>query len=291
MANIMTKRGNQDNVITYEHICDTTADMANIEPQYKTLGSVCIVIKGESGGLEVYMMGSNKEWVPITEIAGGSSGIALPTVTAQDEGKVLTVVSGAWNKAEASGGGSLVVHINTSGETPTLDKKAGEIFSAYMAGQNVVLVVTRGNQTFCSNLTSARSSSETGNYNFEFTDSDGKTDFSCTGMNDYPTFDGGIPNKMNVSFSLVGSDVVGDVKAEEIYNAYVNCVPVNFYIPEEGQNIIRRVVVADSEEDGSYFFFVLSDTSAYTLFEFEASDGDSYPVLVQETVQETVPEA
>ena len=73
MANIMTKRGNQDNVITYEHICDTTADMANIENKYKTLGSVCIVIKGESGGLEVYMMGSNKEWVSITEIAGGSS--------------------------------------------------------------------------------------------------------------------------------------------------------------------------------------------------------------------------
>ena len=72
----MTKRGNQDNVITYEHICDTTADMANIENKYKTLGSVCIVIKGESGGLEVYMMGSNKEWVSITEIAGGSSSAA-----------------------------------------------------------------------------------------------------------------------------------------------------------------------------------------------------------------------
>lgn len=72
MANIMTKRGNQDNVITYEHICDTTADMANIESQYKTLGSVCIVIKGESGGLEVYMMGSDKQWVSITEVVSGS---------------------------------------------------------------------------------------------------------------------------------------------------------------------------------------------------------------------------
>jgi len=60
MANIMTKRGTQDNVITYEHICDTSADMANIESRYKTLGSVCIVIQGDSGGMEVYMMGSNK---------------------------------------------------------------------------------------------------------------------------------------------------------------------------------------------------------------------------------------
>lgn len=74
MANIMTKRGNQDNVITYEHICDTSADMANIEPQYKTLGSVCIVIQGASGGLEVYITGSNKEWVPITEVVSGGNG-------------------------------------------------------------------------------------------------------------------------------------------------------------------------------------------------------------------------
>jgi len=60
MANIMTKRGTQDNVITYEHICDTSADMANIESRYKTLGSVCIVIQGDSGGMEVYMADSNK---------------------------------------------------------------------------------------------------------------------------------------------------------------------------------------------------------------------------------------
>lgn len=62
MANIMTKRGSQDNIITYEHCCDTIADMANIDPKYITLGSVCIVIKGENNGLDVYIAGSNKEW-------------------------------------------------------------------------------------------------------------------------------------------------------------------------------------------------------------------------------------
>lgn len=60
--NIMTKRGNQDNVITYEHYCDTTADMDNINPEYITLGSVCVVIKGENNDLEIYLADSNKNW-------------------------------------------------------------------------------------------------------------------------------------------------------------------------------------------------------------------------------------
>ena len=64
MANIMTKRGQTDNVITYEHICDTTADLANIDSKFITLGSVAIVLKG-SAGLEVYMATSNKEWVSL----------------------------------------------------------------------------------------------------------------------------------------------------------------------------------------------------------------------------------
>ncbi len=70
MANIMTKRGNLDNVVTYEHYCDTTADLDNIDPHYITLGSVAVVLKGDSGGLEVYMATSDKEWIKL----GGASG-------------------------------------------------------------------------------------------------------------------------------------------------------------------------------------------------------------------------
>lgn len=62
MAQIITKRGNQDNVVTYEFVCDTTADLNAIEPEYVTLGSVAIVIQGDSG-FEVYMANSEKEWV------------------------------------------------------------------------------------------------------------------------------------------------------------------------------------------------------------------------------------
>lgn len=59
-----TQRGQQDNVITYEHICDTQADMQNIDPRYITLGSIAIILKGEVG-LEMYMATSAKEWVKI----------------------------------------------------------------------------------------------------------------------------------------------------------------------------------------------------------------------------------
>jgi hypothetical protein len=65
----MSKRGQADNINTYEHICDTTADLANIDPKYVTLGSVAIVLKG-SAGLEVYMATSDKEWVNL--VGGGA---------------------------------------------------------------------------------------------------------------------------------------------------------------------------------------------------------------------------
>lgn len=65
MANIMTKRGTQDNVVTYEHICDEAADLNNIDSSYKTLGSIAIVLHGTNDALEVYMSDSAGEWVQI----------------------------------------------------------------------------------------------------------------------------------------------------------------------------------------------------------------------------------
>lgn len=61
---IMSKRGQADNVITYEHICDTTADLENIDPKYITLGSIALVLKG-AAGIEVYMATSDKEWIEL----------------------------------------------------------------------------------------------------------------------------------------------------------------------------------------------------------------------------------
>ena len=61
---ITSKRGAQDNIVTYEHICDTTEDLQKIDPQYITLDSVAIVLQGEAG-LEVYMATSSKEWIAL----------------------------------------------------------------------------------------------------------------------------------------------------------------------------------------------------------------------------------
>lgn len=61
MAVKMTKRGSMDNEVTYEHFCDTIEDMQDIDPHYITLGSICIVVQS-SGGLDIYIADSNKEW-------------------------------------------------------------------------------------------------------------------------------------------------------------------------------------------------------------------------------------
>lgn len=69
-----TKRGSHDNLVTYEHVCDFTADLDNIDPQYITLGSVAIILQGLSG-LEVYMANSSKEWI---SLVGSSNDDELP---------------------------------------------------------------------------------------------------------------------------------------------------------------------------------------------------------------------
>ena len=64
MAVKMTKRGQVDNITTNEFICDTAADLQNIDPKDINLGSVAIVLQ-PSGGVEVYMANSNKEWIAL----------------------------------------------------------------------------------------------------------------------------------------------------------------------------------------------------------------------------------
>lgn len=72
MAYAMTKQGSLTNFITYEFICDTVADMNAIETEYRTLGSVAIVLAGESG-MEVYMAGSDKKWNSLTSLGGNAA--------------------------------------------------------------------------------------------------------------------------------------------------------------------------------------------------------------------------
>lgn len=74
MANIMTKRGTQDNVITYEHYCDAKADLANIPKSQTTLGSTAVVLKDENDELGIYIAGSDKQWVPVAMSSSGGGG-------------------------------------------------------------------------------------------------------------------------------------------------------------------------------------------------------------------------
>lgn len=84
---IISKRGSQDNVITYEHICDTQADMASIENKYITLGSVCIVLQGQDGAMEVYMADSSKQWRSIIVNTGANSDSSVAGLLSALNGK------------------------------------------------------------------------------------------------------------------------------------------------------------------------------------------------------------
>lgn len=83
MAATMTKRGQQDNVITYEFICDTSADLQAIDKQYIVLGSTAIVLKGDVG-FEVFMANSQKEWVNIGGGGNNNGGSSEPIWVNQD---------------------------------------------------------------------------------------------------------------------------------------------------------------------------------------------------------------
>ena len=67
MANVMTKRGSLDNVVTFEHYCDTVADLQNIPKDQISLGSVAIVLQGQNDELEVYIANTKKQWISLFE--------------------------------------------------------------------------------------------------------------------------------------------------------------------------------------------------------------------------------
>lgn len=86
---ITSKRGSQDNVLTYEHICDESADLNKIDPHYITLGSVAIILQGQTG-LEIYMANSKKEWISL----GGASNKDEASSPQADQGQADSMVLG-----------------------------------------------------------------------------------------------------------------------------------------------------------------------------------------------------
>lgn len=68
--------------------------------------------------------------------AGGGGGSSLPAVTSEDNGDVLTVVNGAWDKAAPSGG-VMIIHIDMG--TGVTDKTWQQVHDALAAGVLVYL--------------------------------------------------------------------------------------------------------------------------------------------------------
>ena len=81
---------------------------------------------------------------PIGDNSGGG-GSNLPDVSAADNGDVLTVVNGAWDKAAPSGGGGVLVVRDTDG---TLDKTWQEIYDAMLSGGAVYVYQNGGIAVF-----------------------------------------------------------------------------------------------------------------------------------------------
>ncbi len=123
----MTKRGSLDNIVTYEHICDTTADMDNINPNYITLGSTCIVLSGDdSEEMEVYIANSKKEWKPIaTGMIGDGSN------SGSSSGNPLFIANTVWDD---------------SIENYKLDRTWQEFYDAFEAGQICVIKIANNNE-------------------------------------------------------------------------------------------------------------------------------------------------
>ncbi len=139
--NIMTKRGNQDNVVTYEHMCDTTADLANIDPHYITLGSIAIVLQGENDGMEIYIADSNKQWNSLSTInaGGGGGGDFIPDITNPQDGDTLVydATAGEWVNGAASDSVEMVIPSFTAAMSPqsiTCDKTYAEVYAAASQG-------------------------------------------------------------------------------------------------------------------------------------------------------------
>lgn len=75
----------------------------------------------------------------IADAIENSGGSDLPAVTSDDNGDVLTVVNGAWDKAAPSGGGGLPKIHMTGSLQPSLVSTYDEILAIHQTGSAAVL--------------------------------------------------------------------------------------------------------------------------------------------------------
>ena len=145
-------------------------------------GLVACVADPQSGDTLKY---DGKQWV------AGAAASGLPTVSGDDNGKVLTVVEGEWEAAAAGGGGSSALIVQLSGDTGTsdgytFDKTAAEVLAAISAGGIVIVHFPDSNsETSHYSIVSEISFSQFGAYVVTY--AGGRScEFYCDTMNDYP---------------------------------------------------------------------------------------------------------
>lgn len=90
------------NYIVYK-ATEQTTESVTLDALTATSGAVTLT-SGYTGGT----------MTAVEDASGGGSGSSLPTVTADDNGKVLGVVDGAWDKMDAPGGAVVIKQITVS---------------------------------------------------------------------------------------------------------------------------------------------------------------------------------
>lgn len=88
-----------------------------------------------------YQYDGEGAWNLIATGTGSGGGSELPEVTEEDDGKVLKVVNGTWDKGEAGGGGNNTFFINLyktrSGQPYIADKSFDDVKKAYDDGKDI----------------------------------------------------------------------------------------------------------------------------------------------------------
>lgn len=162
--NIMTKRGSEDNIVTYEHYCDTKADLTNIPQDQISLGSVAIVLKDEDDSMGIYLANSNKEWISFST-GGGNGGTSEDTdkndIPREMENEILAGTISVYTNPTASVVGT-GIFTNRSSLTYVEMPKCETIGDAAFLGcsnlQTVSFpectIIQQGAFSYCSNLAS-----------------------------------------------------------------------------------------------------------------------------------------
>jgi hypothetical protein len=109
---------------------ETTAEMLDAIEQIMNTGGGLPEVTADDNGKVLSVV--NGEWNKADAPA------ELPAVTSDDNGKVLAVANGAWGKADASGGNNdFVVTYTDNNVTVTADKTFAEIVAAIEADKTV----------------------------------------------------------------------------------------------------------------------------------------------------------